>query len=227
MNKLKAFVRLDFITIKPYFTVKNLMIYGIVALFLIISSSGPASSIGVGFIIAMGSMFVGYPFALGEKNGMDTLYATLSLSRKNVVLGRYLFTLTLNLCTVLLSLVLAVIGILVTRTSGFIETAVETLLASIVFAAMFLVIQAVQLPLYFKLGYSKAKFFSMIPFVVVMAGFGVFYSLAEDSEAFNRVFGFFNTMNSFWFIACVVLALLLVVFASYSLSLSFYRKREF
>jgi len=228
MNKLKAFVLLDFVTMKPYLTVKNLLIYVIVALFLSIMSGSAAS--GVGIAVAMASMFTGYPFALGEKSGMDILYTTLSLSRKTVVSGRYLFALVLNLCTIILSYVIAMIGILVTRISSFTEQAFETLLVSFVLFTMFIVIQAVQLPLYFKFGYSKAKFFIMIPFVAVMAFFAAFTSSmgrSRDSEFFNQIFGFLKTLSNGLFIVCVVSAVILVVFVSYRLSLSFYKKREF
>jgi len=228
MNKLAAFVRLDFVTIKPYFTVKNLMIYGVLAVFFTIISSSPTS--GMGVLIGLGSMFVSYPFALGEKSGIDTLYTTLSLSRKTVVSGRYLFALILNLYVVLLSYLLAAVGTVAIRASDFKEVAVEMLFTSLVLAAIFIVVQSMQLPVYFKLGYSKAKFFSMIPFVLMMVFFSLFATMSESEfskRISGQVLGFFDTLNSGLFIVCVVSALALVVFVSYRLSLSFYRKREF
>jgi hypothetical protein len=53
-------------TIKPYFTAKNLLIYAAVALFLTAVSGNISSGIGVGLMI--GTAFVGYPFALCEKS---------------------------------------------------------------------------------------------------------------------------------------------------------------
>ena len=95
MNKLTAFIKLDFFTIKPYFTFKSILIYAVIAVFLSITSINIFSAVGFGLM--MGTMFIGYPFAIGEKSNMDALYATLSVNRKTVVIGRYAFTLILNL----------------------------------------------------------------------------------------------------------------------------------
>ncbi len=90
MIKPLAFARLDFITIKPYLTVKNLIIFAMVAAAINLYMGGSAS---IGIIMAYATVYVSYPFALGEKNGVDMLYSTLSISRGNVVAGRYIFAL--------------------------------------------------------------------------------------------------------------------------------------
>ena len=78
MNRTLSFVRLDFITVKPYATLKNLIIFVAVALIMIISSGGGSSAIGILMVYAV--LFSSYPFAVGEKNGIDALYVTLSIS---------------------------------------------------------------------------------------------------------------------------------------------------
>jgi hypothetical protein len=158
---------------------------------------------------------------------MDALYATLSLSRKTVVAGRYLFTLALNLCAVLFSIALAIIGTFVSRIFGLKIGTGEILLAGILLAAIFIAIQAIQLPFFFKLGYTKAKFFSMVPFVAIMSGYLVFMAAAKKSVVIIQVENVLNNMASGMLAGLAVSVILLVCFLSYGLSLSFYRKREF
>ena len=227
MTKLKNFVRLDFVTVKPYFTAKNLLIYAIIAVFLTVMSGNIGSCMGIGLML--GTLFVSHPFALSDKSNLDALYATLSVDRKTVVLGRYLFVLALNLCAIFLSTALAAIGLLVVDISGFATGAGEAIWVAIVLASVFLVIQSIQLPLYFKYGYAKAKFFSLVPFAALMAGFLAFTTIAKDSEMLAGASGFFESFiySGFWTIPLVALFLLLILFVSYTLSLKFYLKREF
>jgi len=225
MNKILSFVRLDFITVKPYFTVKNLLIFAVVAIFLTTMSGNVGSGMGVG--IMLGTLFISYPFAVGEKSNMDALYATLSLNRKTVVAGRYLFALAFNLCAVLLSIAFAVVGVFLSGAAGLGMGTGDVLLAGILLAAVFVVIQAIQLPFFFKMGYAKAKFFSMVPFVAIMAGYMVFMTASKDSGMMNQIESKLARLTSGALTGLAVLALMFICFLSYHLSLSFYKKREF
>jgi hypothetical protein len=223
MSKLKAITQMDFITVKPNITVKNLTIYAAVALFLAVTSSNIASTIGVGMML--GTMFVSYPFALSEKGNMDVLYITLSADRRTVVLGRYAFTLAIDVCAVFFSAMLASIGLLVM--GGFnIGAAFWSALA---LSALFIVIQAIQLPLYFKFGYTKAKFASLMPFLLIMAFAAALMAMEKNVKYASIITEFFTGLvsNIGWAAFLAVLVLCLIVFLSYSLSLALYKKREF
>jgi hypothetical protein len=223
MNKLTEFVRLDFITIKPYFTVKNLLIYAVMALFLTTMSENPASGMGVG--VMLGTMFMGYPFALSEKSNMDALYATLSVNRKTVVLGRYIFALLLNVCAILLSAGMGTVGQFALNAYRGTTGTGDAFAAFFVLFALFLLIQAIQLPIFFKIGYTKAKFLSIIPFIAIMVGYISVLKLPSDN---GRLSGFLTSiLESGFIIPIIAVTLLIVVFISYRLSLAFYRKREF
>jgi len=225
MNKLLAFVRLDFITVKPYLTFKNLLIYAALAFFFTIITGFMSSGISIGMMV--GVLFLSYPFVIGEKSNMDALYSTLSINRKTVVLGRYLFAIAINCCTILFFLTFSIAGMLVTRISSFESGSGEIIWTIFFLAVLVLVIQALQLPLYFKLGYSKAKFVSMIPFAALPAGFFVISSFDNGAITESLENLFTNVLNESSLIALVVFALLLVLYGSYRLSLLFYKKREF
>ena len=225
MSKLFSFVRLDFITVKPYFTVKNLLIFAVVAIFLTTMSGNVSSGMGVG--IMLGTMFISYPFAVGEKSNMDALYTTLSLNRKTVVAGRYLFALAFNFCAVLFSIVFAIVGIFMSGAFGLDMGTDEILLAGILLAAIFIVIQAIQLPFFFKMGYAKAKFFSLVPFVALMVGYMTFMTGSKDNGIVNQIESVLARITSGMLVGFATLALLFICYLSYRLSLSFYIKREF
>ena len=224
MSKLKSFVRLDFITVKPYFTVKNLIIFAIIALFITTMSGNFTTGISLGMFIAIN--FISYPFVLGEKSNMDALYATLSADRYLVVLGRYIFTLALNLCAAAFFFSVSAAGLLATSAIG-IKTVIgdPATVISMVFALV-VVIQSIQLPLYFKMGYAKAKFFSMVPYIAIMVSFVAFAAISNinrDSPTYvaNKLEKAFN------YAPLLAFALIFLVILSYRISLAFYKKREF
>jgi hypothetical protein len=229
MSKLKSFVRLDFMTIKPYFTIKNLLIFAAVAVFLSIVSDNVNMSLGIGAML--GTIFVGYPFAIGEKANMDALYATLNVSRKTAVLGRYVFTLLLNVSAVGFSFVCALFGVFGARlVNGFLIPAESNPLSLILLlVALMVVIQIIQLPVFFKVGYTKAKFLNIVPFAALMAGFAAFNSIARDPSArFDNIRVFFAGVSSSGIaVPLAIAAFAAMIYASYNLSVAFYGKREF
>jgi hypothetical protein len=226
MNKVKSFVHLDFMTVKPYFTVRIMLLFPVLAFILSFFTGNISSAIGVG--VMLGPLFNSYPFAVGEKSNMDALYVILSIGRKTVVLGRYVFALSLNICSILLSFIFGMAGLLTARVANFGSRAGEAFWLVILLAMLVAIIQAIQLPIFFKLGYAKAKFFVLVPFFVIMGCWSAFISIGIAGEFLDNLPGFFtNTLGVGGMVALAVLILLLLLFASYRLSLSFYKKREF
>lgn len=227
MSKLKAFVNMDFITVKPYFTVKNLLIYAILAIYMAVMSKSIASAIGIGMMIA--TLNVSYPFALAEKSNLDALYVTLGADRKTVVRGRYIFALLLNLCVVIFTLSFSTIALALTNSLGNIEEIWSVLGSTLALSAIFLIVQATQLPLFFKMSYSNAKFISLVPFFLIMALISFFIMNAQGSGMPDWVNTFVqNLASNAWTIGALGVAILAaVVFVSYKFSLVFYKKREF
>lgn len=224
MSKLRAFVQLDFVTVKPYFNARNMLIYIAMAAFLTTFSKNAASGMGVGMML--GTMFMGYPFILGEKNNMDALYATLAVKRETVVLGRYLFALLLNLLATLVSVCLGIAGTFLLGQAASQPAIPASGAVEVVFAlsALFLLIQSVQLPVYFKLGYAKARFLSMLPTFAVAMG----YAIILKNPVSGALHDFLkNSLNRTEVNLILIAALFLAVFISFRLSVAFYKKREF
>jgi len=169
MNRTIHFAKLDYLTIKPYMTFKNLIIIVIVMIFFGYSS-GPAMPIGM--LMMYSTIYASYPFAVGDKNGIDTLYATLPITRKSIVTGRYIFTISLNLITGLASFALSYLMATIFKKEFIMVEILGTLLLCF---AIFTIFEFVQLPIFFKLGYAKAKFLAYLPLLafsgIVMAVF--------------------------------------------------------
>ena len=168
MNEILSFAKLDYITIKCYLTFKNLVMFLLIFTFMGYFTGEVAAPIGM--MMMYSTIYASYPFAVGDTNGIDTLYATLPITRKNIVIGRYVFALCLNVIVGIIGFVISgFLMVLLGKGYNWKETAIVLLFC---FAA-FSILEFVQLPIYFKLGYAKAKFLVYLPLVgfpvVVMA----------------------------------------------------------
>ncbi len=153
---------LDFRTVQPYLTGRTILVLlASMGIFLFFTDGGTAM---IAMVMAIGSMFVSYPFAVGEQNGIDTLYATLPLGRRAVVAGRYLFALGMNAAAGVVSYCLLSAAALVRRIPFDPNEALAVLMASFV---LFTLTGALQLPLYFRLGYARAKMLAYLPYILL------------------------------------------------------------
>lgn len=226
MTKLRRSIHLDYVTVKPYFTGKTMLIYAVVALLFTAMSANLFSGLGFGLMLA--TLFAGYPFALSEKSSLDALYVTLTVRRKTVVQGRYVFVLLLNIAALVLSTILAMAGMFIAKALGFsqgISAGNGHLASMLVLAAVFILIQAIQLPLYFKCGYTKARILVAAPFAVLMLCAIALMAMRNISAGLEA---WFNKLSaSGMAVPLLVLVIAAVVLVSYRLSVAFYNKREF
>ena len=224
MSKVLSFVKLDFITVKPYLTIKNLSILLLVIVVLSMNNTGDGVLIGV--IMAFALMYSSYPFAVGEKSGIDQLYSTLPMSKHCVVRGRYGFVLALDIISGIVACVLLfAVQTARRQTVSFFEMLLTTLVLFVVYTFF----QAIQLPIYFKHGYTKAKFLAYMPiaiFPLVTVAIGSRFSDADLAGLVNNVLVWISD-NQLFVIAVSAIVWVAVMLISYTISLKFYKKREF
>ncbi len=180
----------------------------------------------VAIIGGLCSIWRTFPFVLSEKANLDILYTTLGLKRRTVVRGRYLFALLIDLAggVIGFAFALAVVAIL--------GKPVQPLLALVSVGLMLLIfslVQAIQFPIIFKMGYSKARFLMYIPFFAIPL---IILGLGALAPA-RAVSAWIDSMTP-WLaghaglVAVVILAVWAgLMLASYALSARFYRAREF
>ena len=209
MNAIKV-LKLDLLSIKPYLTIKNLIILiGLGTLYGVLSKN-PA------FVLATVQMFAvlfsGYPFMVGEESGIDPLYKLFSISSKDVVKGRYL------LATVSVVIML-VVGVVMTMLIGL-AYPMEDLFYSLLLAApciglISLIIIFIEYPIYFKYGYKKGKTLTAVPMLLLAIG----TSLKSILQ--------FLVMNPFVAMGIICIIFFVIVVISLKFSHQLYANRDF
>jgi len=227
MGKLKAFVKLDLITVKPFFTMKNIMIYVAILVFMGFMLRNFTSASGIGMMLV--TQNISYPFALGEKHNIDALYVTLGADRKTVVKGRYLFALLLNVCGMAFLAVFNLAAMAFTGSMANGGSILAEMGAILAVGTIFMLVQSTQIPIFFKLGYTKAKTFSIVPFFLLMAFISFFIVSAQGGGVPGAADAIIESIvNNIWAIVAAIAAILvIIVFVSYRFSIAFYGKREF
>lgn len=220
------FAKLDYITVKPYITLKNAFIYTVMGL-MFGSLVGPIS--GASMVLMMACMYNSYPFIVGEQNNLETFYATLPGTKRDMVRGRYLFNAGAILIGLLLSSIIYIVSILLSS-GGFAEHgAIEAVSSMGTMAVIFFLLSLVQLPIYYKMGYAKAKFVVYLPIVLLSFGslltieffgsdavYSVLNSIARTVEAQPVLAG-----------AVFIAVLAAAVVVSYKISCKVYEEKSF
>jgi hypothetical protein len=230
MNKTKAFVKLDFLTVKQYFKPAVILFYTAIMIFSVYTFGNFIGGIGYGMFIS--TMIMPYPFAIGEKCNIDTLYSSLAIRKKNVVLGRFLYTLLLNAVLFLFSGVCALVTLYI-KNKELPEFSLELFLTLSVMIAVFIFIQTLQIPMFFKIGYTRAKLFSLIPMMIVTSiGTGLL-AFVRHNEFDSNIGRFllkiadFLGKNPTGVLVIVIAFILICLYVSYKISVSVYKRREF
>lgn len=164
--------RLDFFTMKSQLKL-CLMLAFITVYFTVIGSSMVTLCFTSAWFVAL---IVSNLFVIQEKNNLGKLYSSLSLRSRDIVLGRYLF---MFFCHLLSNVMVIVIYYICTV---FNHAAMESrdVMAGLCLSLLaFSVIVGIQTPLFFKMGYTKAKIWAMLPFIAVM-GLAVIPSFIPD-----------------------------------------------
>jgi hypothetical protein len=171
-------------------------------------------------LMLFASLYATTPFSAGGENSLDVLYASLSIEKSNVVMGRYLFALIINALSALFGCIFSVGVSGMPRTDTYNQSPFVIPITMIVMFLMCGLIQAIQLPLFFKMGYKKARFFTYLPFVAVF----LLIIFAQASGNSKSSFILWCESNKHWTALIVITAWFGIMFLSYLVSLLFYKK---
>lgn len=225
INNIISFIGLDYHTIKQNFSIKNHL--AIIFFCLAFVGLGIGSETTIAYMLmCYGSLQISSVFAACEINGLDSLYASLPIAKKDVVVGRYLFALLLNLMVGIASFFITCF-ILFVFNIAFSTTSI--LVTIIVCFVIFTVLHAILLPLYFKFGYHKAESASYLAII----GLPVVLTIAGRVSGKNILrLMMLNTAlwirDNFEFtIILTVIIWTIVMISSCYISYCIYRKREF
>lgn len=206
--------KLDFFIMKS----QGISYLSLVAVILLLGLMGSSISVlcitGAWFIALMATNI----FAIQEKNHLDRLYGSVCVNLNEVVLGRYIFVF-MNYFAVMFTIIILYLGFVLHRKTTF--NVPDIMLGLGLSFLVFSTITGIQIPIFFKMGYTKAKLWSFIPFAVVMllvvlpAFVSVLSGVLEFAQSHKGVFIFF----------CIVVSCI-IQFFSYRIAVIFYRKQR-
>lgn len=165
MNEILKAAKLDFSLIKPY--IKTLLF---IAAFPVVFSAINRSLVnGISFAMSFISMTAGYTFSISEKNGMERLYGILPVSKKHLVIGRYLYTCMTGVLVLVISIIIHPIVLRVLGAAVSFEDIIGAAITGIVLFSLYTVFL---LPGYYKYGAIKGRIFIFVPaagYLIVLA----------------------------------------------------------
>lgn len=219
MNDIKKIIKLDYFSIRPYFTIKNMVIFVGLSIFYSYLAKNPTATFSMPILFTL--IFSGYPFLVGDEAGIDSLYRVFGIKRENVVYGRYIFTFLLSAFCVIVGVGLYIITSLIFKYNAEINGFKNYIFVSF-FIILFVV--AIQYPLYFKYGYTKAKTLAIIPFIL----FAILVSLLSYfKEGIMGIIMKIDNYNTIYITIVAFILVMLVSFVSIIISKKIYRKRDF
>lgn len=202
--------------IKNYFALKNIGIIFGVMIFMSVMNNDPYACVVYGLV--MGNIFCSYPFVLGETCDINIFYQTLPINRREAVIGRYVFNLlVLGLFGMAISIFSYLYFNFFTSKGILLSELVSAFLSA--FAVLYFV-QAIQIPLFFKLGYGKARILSYLPFLLIgLIGFVVI--------KYGDIKKIIALSNSVSLIVIAGILFITSIFISISYSIKVYRNKDF
>lgn len=223
MKKITSFVKLDLLSIKPYITLKNLVIF--LGIALITSFGNETQTHSIALIMTFTMLYATYPFAVGDQNGIDSLYTILGISKKEVIQGRYAFLLVMNVVGILFGIVAYFLLSLIFKTS---IDLVQVLVISLISTLLLSINQFILYPVFFKHGYIKSKSFTFLPLMLIalVIVLGAQFFKGQSLAWMNQAFFFFERHQALTFFG-VLTVWLAVLLISYKISCAYYVQREF
>jgi hypothetical protein len=212
MTRSLRVTKLDFFTMKSQLAM-YLMLAVIVLLFAFMNSSFIVLSITCSWFVALMSSNI---FAIQEKNNLNRLYESLSVNLKDVVLGRYTFVF-LNYILSFFMIIVLYFGFALFQNKGM--SLQEVLLGFSLSFLIFSVIVGLQMPIFFRMGYTKGKIWSLVPFIAVMA----LVVIPSFVDTLSGVIEFMMS-NKVTLIISGILASCIVQLVSYHISVIAYRR---
>lgn len=197
----------------------NLRKYGktlflIAALYFLLSFMMDNADIFVGMIVIMFAITTVTSFAYDSQSGWDVYVNTMPVSRKDVVLSKYLLSLLLILTGGLLSVLMGWVNGLIRNIGNF----SETLLTAYALCAVGLLFVSILLPFVYKFGVERARVI-IIAVVAVPVAAGIALSQTGALPEFNE-----QTVKQLLWFSPLIVAVCCVL--SIAISNAIYRKKE-
>lgn len=210
MNSVFSFVKMDWITFKPY---RKYFLMLAVSIAYIFADNSHAYAYSIILCVVIAGMLPLYLFAGEDKNGMVRLYAALPINKKEVVIGRYFGGIIVGLICILATALLMAVDS--TASSAFpIQDVINGFSLS---TGIFFIMMSFQFPFLFWLGFIKAQALAM-----AIPAFSLIAVNLIWSKALTRAVSHLSNTTGLAFLAAGVVCLII----SLCISIIIYRNKQ-
>lgn len=173
-------------------------------------------AVGINYLISNTSM------AFDDKYKADIMMNILPVSRKDIVLVKYLNALV----NIVYVLVLYYLAVFITSFSPIfgVEIVPIDLKTFLMCMLIICIYNSIEIPLYYKIGYQKTRFFG---FIVFFAFFGVASLVVNNININQKLINFMSNSNDVIKWILLFLITILISYISYIISTNIYRKKDF
>jgi ABC-2 type transport system permease protein len=169
------------------------------------------------------------PFAVEEKGELNSLYLSMPVSRRAVVNGRYVLSLTMLVCGIISGVIIMLISNIYAMSKWYVGVKGIIFLIS-VSLLFYSLLNLFMFPVLFRLGYQKGKFWGFyLPAVFCSLLFGGYTGIASTPKFQSLTLKAIEyAANNLLIISggAAILAAVILLF-SYLLSVKMYSKRDF
>lgn len=176
MSNIWKSVKLDFSLVKPYLKT----ICFTIALPVAFAAINRSLMTGISFAMCFTAMISRSLFSITEKNDMERLYGILPVRKSELVIGRYVFIISLGILALIFSLIThPVILSRLGETVSVFDIAVAAVFGIFLFALYTVFL----LPGYYKYGSIKGRVFMYIPVAGFLATLFLVTKIPADNSA--------------------------------------------
>ncbi|MEL7564154.1 MAG: ABC-2 transporter permease [Dehalobacterium sp.] len=178
-------------------------------------------------IVAFTYMLVLSACAYEDKNKADIMLNSLPISRSRVVLAKYLSVLVFLVigivCYVMVTFIMQATALPIKTYPVSLAGILSTLLAVSL-------INGLYFPVFFKIGYTRSRIFNFLLFFGVFFGITILTDFIQENQEsifLQQIAGWFSAQSDIMIAVLMIAMISVVLLSSFTLSLIFYRKREF
>ncbi len=213
MNQIVNCAKFDYRMVMVY--KKTYWLFFLVPLLYLFISQDVRNGLYVSGIMAI--MMIGYPFSIEEKGRVELRLRTMPVSWRQMVWGRYLYTV---LFLALFLLLISVESVLLGAIFGLDIVLWQIFAGYGVSLGVVLLFAALQLPVFYKFGYMKSRIVIFLPFIVLWFAIMILGNYLTSREETPVLLEKIEAVFADPFMVGIVLVVIVLLSLAFSLFLS-------
>lgn len=222
MNAIKGLIIKDLLQLKSY--KRTLIIFIMIFVLTAVVQENAVQILPVMLTVGVG-MFSISSFSYDEMNKADRYILALPISKKQIILSKYIFAIATTVIGSILGILVSYIFMIITNKE--ITNILEIILTGITGILAVGIIQAIQIPCIYKWGAEKARIQMFLMIIVLAFIIGGIVFLAENvMERVNLPIDNIMNMINIYLPIILLIAIAIIYYISYKVSYKIYSKKE-